>query len=101
MRSETADNLSAEPSTCQYKENVDRFLPIIDRLGHAYSLAECQRQCDLERQFNCRAVNFETVHRDCALSSEDTQITPLGTAAMIYRRYSVYSEKGTCEQGLW
>ncbi|CAN8028276.1 unnamed protein product, partial [Ixodes persulcatus] len=93
------ENMCApEPSTCQYKENVDRFLPIIDRLGHAYSLAECQRQCDLERQFNCRAVNFETVHRDCALSSEDTQITPLGTAAMIYRRYSVYSEKGTCEQ---
>ncbi|KAH8035802.1 hypothetical protein HPB51_008629 [Rhipicephalus microplus] len=87
-----------EPSTCQYREHVDRFLPIIDRLGHAFSLAECQRQCDLERLFSCRAVNFETVHRDCALSSEDAHSTPLGTAALAYRRYSVYSEKGTCEQ---
>ncbi|KAL1469347.1 hypothetical protein MTO96_005044 [Rhipicephalus appendiculatus] len=88
----------AEPSTCQYREHVDRFLPIIDRLGHAFSLAECQRQCDLERLFSCRAVNFETVHRDCALSSEDAQSTPLGAAALVHRRYSVYSEKGTCEQ---
>ncbi|KAH9366370.1 hypothetical protein HPB48_018131 [Haemaphysalis longicornis] len=67
----------AEPSTCQYREHVDRFLPIIDRLGHAFSLVECQRQCDLERLFSCRAVNFETVHRDCALSSEDAQSTPV------------------------
>ncbi|XP_065287791.1 uncharacterized protein [Dermacentor albipictus] len=93
------ENLCAqEPSTCQYREQVDRFLPIIDRLGHAFSLTECQRQCDLERLFSCRAVNFETVHRDCALSSEDAQTTPLGTAALVHRRYSVYSEKGTCEQ---
>ncbi|KAK8781129.1 hypothetical protein V5799_017528 [Amblyomma americanum] len=93
------ENMCApEPSTCQYREHADRFLPIIDRLGHAFSLAECQRQCDLERLFSCRAVNFETVHRDCALSSEDAQSTPLGSAALVHRRYSVYSEKGTCEQ---
>ncbi|XP_064477576.1 uncharacterized protein LOC135391294 [Ornithodoros turicata] len=93
------ENLCApEASTCQYRESGDRFLPIIDRLSHAFNLAECQRQCDLERRFSCRAVNFETIHKDCALSSEDTQSTPLGTAAMVFRRFSIYSEKGTCEQ---
>lgn len=88
-------------STCIYQDTVDRFLPSIDRLTHAYSIQECQRLCDLERKFPCRSINFETVHHDCALSSDDLSSYPLGAGGLIFRRFSVFSEKGTCEQGVY
>ncbi|GIY44839.1 uncharacterized protein CEXT_568901 [Caerostris extrusa] len=66
----------SESPTCQYREFPDRFLPQLDRLSRAYNLKDCQRQCDTEKEFTCRSVNFETVAKDCALSSEDISSIP-------------------------
>lgn len=89
-----------EPVTCQYKDHADSFLPLVDRLTTAFSLSDCQRQCDAERAFNCRSVSYETFARDCALHSEDTMSVGSTNAAvsLISRRHSIYSEKGSCEQ---
>ncbi|GFQ84988.1 uncharacterized protein TNCT_653901, partial [Trichonephila clavata] len=89
---------TSESPTCQYREFPDRFLPQLDRLSRAYNLKDCQRQCDTERDFVCRSVNFETVAKDCALSSEDISSVPQGVSALQPRRNSLYSEKGSCEQ---
>ncbi|OQR73434.1 hypothetical protein BIW11_09734, partial [Tropilaelaps mercedesae] len=85
-------------STCVYQDTLDRFFPVIDRLTHAFTIQECQRLCDLERRFPCRSIDYESVHHDCALSSEDVASHPLGTGGLIYRRFSIFSEKGACEQ---
>ena len=66
------NHCSKEPPTCQYKDHNDMYFPFVDRLTNAFSLSDCQRQCDGERLFQCRAVSFETFARDCALYSEDT-----------------------------
>ncbi|PRD29544.1 UNVERIFIED_CONTAM: hypothetical protein NCL1_29067 [Trichonephila clavipes] len=92
-------NIINKSPTCQYREFPDRFLPQLDRLSRAYNLKDCQRQCDTERDFVCRSVNFETVAKDCALSSEDISSVPQGVSALQPRRNSLYSEKGSCEQG--
>lgn len=113
-----AENLCvSEPSTCQYRDYAESFFPYVDRLTSAASLADCQRQCDAERLFPCRSVNFETYVHDCALSSEDqvsmAHLIALGHAAVasksganggtgmiVHKRHkSIYSEKGNCEQG--
>uniref|UniRef100_T1JZ38 Apple domain-containing protein n=1 Tax=Tetranychus urticae TaxID=32264 RepID=T1JZ38_TETUR len=47
-----------EPSSCQYKDFTDTFSGNIDRVTHAFSLTDCQRQCDTERLFPCRALNY-------------------------------------------
>ncbi|XP_022243343.1 uncharacterized protein LOC106460834 [Limulus polyphemus] len=86
-----------EPATCQYQDFLNRFLPKIDRLLRTLSLPECQQRCDEERRFSCRSVNFETVSRDCGLCSDDTTNTD-GQSSLQFRRNSVFSEKGTCEQ---
>nr|XP_042909465.1 uncharacterized protein LOC107457465 [Parasteatoda tepidariorum] len=88
----------SEAPTCQYRDFPDRFLQQLDRLSKAYNLKDCQRQCDTEREFTCRSVNFETVAKDCALSSEDISSVPQGVNALQPRRNSLYSEKGSCEQ---
>jgi len=77
----------------------DSFFPFIDRLTSAFSLADCQRQCDGERMFPCRSMNYETFARDCGLSSEDSVTLGMGPSGLVPRRHSVYSEKGNCEQG--
>ncbi|XP_076355850.1 uncharacterized protein LOC143249601 isoform X2 [Tachypleus tridentatus] len=87
-----------EPSTCQYRDFLDRFFPKIDRLLRTFSLPECQIRCDEERGFTCRAVNFETITRDCALCSDDSTALEDGQNNLQFRRNSVFSEKGTCEQ---
>ncbi|XP_035231145.1 uncharacterized protein LOC118203012, partial [Stegodyphus dumicola] len=89
---------TSESPTCQYRDFPDRFLPQLDRLSRAFNLKDCQRQCDTERDFTCRSVNFETVAKDCALSSEDISSVPQGINALQVRRNSLYSEKGSCEQ---
>ncbi|KAF8773607.1 hypothetical protein HNY73_016253 [Argiope bruennichi] len=89
---------TSESPTCQYREFPDRFLPQLDRLTRAYNLKDCQRQCDTERSFVCRSVNYEIVAKDCALSSEDISSLPQGVNALQPRRNSLYSEKGSCEQ---
>ena len=89
----------SEPSTCQYKDFQDSFFPYIDRITNSFSLADCQRQCDAERLFPCRSVNYETFARDCALSSEDQITLGMGPNSIIGRRNSLFSEKGNCEQG--
>ena len=66
------NHCAKEPPTCQYKDHVDMYFPFVDRLTNAFSLSDCQRQCDGERSFQCRAVAFETFARECALYSEDT-----------------------------
>ncbi|XP_071035192.1 uncharacterized protein [Parasteatoda tepidariorum] len=92
------NHCASEPATCEYKIIPDRFFPFIDRLTRAYSLADCQRQCDLEDKFACRSLNFETVVRDCALSSDDMVSMQMNPEALIPRPNSIYSEKGSCEQ---
>jgi len=66
------NHCAKEPPTCQYKDHNDMYFPFVDRLTNAFSLSDCQRQCDGERLFQCRAVSFEAFSRDCALYSEDT-----------------------------
>lgn len=66
------NHCAKEPPTCQYKDHNDMYFPFVDRLTNAFSLSDCQRQCDGERLFSCRAVSYETFARDCALYSEDT-----------------------------
>ncbi|GFS73189.1 uncharacterized protein NPIL_561871, partial [Nephila pilipes] len=87
------------PATCEYQTIPDHFFPYIDRLSRAFSLSDCQRQCDLEDKFVCRSLNFETVVRDCALSSDDMISMQHMADGLIPRPNSIYSEKGTCEQG--
>ena len=67
------------------------FFPYIDRLTSAYSLADCQKQCDGERMFPCRSLNYELYARDCALSSEDMITLGMGPSALMPRRNSLYS----------
>jgi len=66
------NHCAKEPPTCQYKDHNDMYFPFVDRLTNAFSLSDCQRQCDGERLFSCRAVAYETFARECALYSEDT-----------------------------
>uniref|UniRef100_T1JZ41 ZP domain-containing protein n=1 Tax=Tetranychus urticae TaxID=32264 RepID=T1JZ41_TETUR len=87
-----------EPSSCQYKDFTDTFSGNIDRVTHAFSLTDCQRQCDTERLFPCRALNYESYSRECLLSSYDIASIGLGQKALQLRRHSIYSEKGNCEQ---
>ncbi|XP_074603612.1 uncharacterized protein LOC141857092 isoform X3 [Brevipalpus obovatus] len=87
-----------EPSSCQYKDFTDAFFPYIDRISHAFSLPECQRQCDLEKLFMCRSLNYESYTRECALSSYDIASVGIGHQQLQARRHSLYSEKGNCEQ---
>ncbi|GFY44624.1 uncharacterized protein TNIN_241301 [Trichonephila inaurata madagascariensis] len=89
---------ASEPATCEYQTIPDHFFPYIDRLSRAFSLADCQRQCDLEDKFVCRSLNFETVVRDCALSSDDMISMQHMSDGLIPRPNSIYSEKGSCEQ---
>ncbi|KAF8763888.1 hypothetical protein HNY73_022022 [Argiope bruennichi] len=89
---------ASEPATCEYRTIPDHFFPYIDRLSRAFSLADCQRQCDLEDKFVCRSLNFETVVRDCALSSDDMISMQHMSEGLIPRPNSIYSEKGSCEQ---
>ena len=66
------NHCAKEPPTCQYKDHNDMYFPFVDRLTNAFSLSDCQRQCDGERLFSCRALAYETFARECALYSEDT-----------------------------
>ena len=104
-----------EPSTtCQYRDQQDRYLNYVDKIVIAHSLIECQRSCDSESAFNCKSVNFDPISRECSLSSEDSlsflsllsnssSSSPGGegkTQATILQADSVFSERGNCEQGL-
>ncbi|XP_067133905.1 uncharacterized protein [Centruroides vittatus] len=89
---------AAAASACQYREWPDRMTPYMDRVTRSFTLAECQGQCDSERDFTCRSVNYETFARECALSSEDLSTIPRGQLSLETRTNSIYSEKGTCEQ---
>lgn len=95
----TESRVVPEPSTCQYKDFQESFFPYIDRITHSFSLTDCQRQCDAERLFPCRSINYETFARDCALSSEDMVTLGMGPNSIVQRRNSLFSEKGNCEQG--
>ncbi|GIY98836.1 uncharacterized protein CEXT_189691, partial [Caerostris extrusa] len=86
------------PATCEYQTIPDHFFPYIDRLSRAFSLSDCRRQCDLEDKFVCRSLNFETVVRDCALSSDDMISMQHMSDGLIPRPNSIYSEKGSYEQ---
>ncbi|XP_067124590.1 uncharacterized protein [Centruroides vittatus] len=102
VKSEDVDYLEnqciKEPPTCQYKDYPDRFFPFIDRLSRAHDIHDCQKQCDLERRFRCRSINYETMTRHCALSSEDLATVGDSTDLLQFRRQSIFSEKGNCEQ---
>ncbi|XP_076348052.1 uncharacterized protein LOC143245579 [Tachypleus tridentatus] len=87
-----------EHSTCQFQDFNDRFFSRIDRLTRARSLHECQQQCDLEKLFTCRSVDYEVMTRDCGLCSDDTTTLEHGKKALETRRFTIYSEKGTCEK---
>lgn len=89
-----------EPSSCQYRQMYDLFSPYIDKITHAISLGDCQRQCDLERLFSCKSINYDPSSKKCMLINEDLISLNRGgqqTQALITRRGSVYSEKGNCE----
>lgn len=96
-----------EPSSCQYRQIYDQFSPYIDKVNHASSLADCQRQCDQERLFTCKSINFDASSKNCMLINEDLislarnqqQTSAAGGAnsPLLPKRNTVYSEKGNCE----
>ena len=100
-----------EPSSCQYRQIYDQFSPFIDKVIHASSLADCQRQCDQERLFTCKSVNFDPSSRNCMLVNEDLiSLNRLASAnsiantmgqqqkdSLLPKRNTIYSEKGNCE----
>ena len=103
--------LIAELSTCQYRDFKDRYFAFVDRILIASSLTDCQRKCDSEQSFHCKAVNFDPISRECSLSSEDSAAllalhsplsgvaSSLDTSIAPVQQDSIFSEKGNCEQG--
>jgi len=87
-----------EPSSCQYRQLYDLFSAYIDKVNHAVSLSDCQRQCDLERLFSCKSINYDPSTRNCMLVNED--LISLGRsqqASLLPKKNNIYSEKGNCE----
>ena len=90
--------LFAEPPSCEYTNLPGKFLPYTDRyVPQTFDVADCRRLCDQEREFQCRSFNYNTVRRDCFLSSDDTFAADR-TALLIDRDF-FYSERGSCSNG--
>lgn len=92
-----------EPSSCQYRQLYDLFSPYIDKIQHAVSLSDCQRQCDLERLFGCKSINYDPTSRNCMLINEDLISLNRGASQqqqsglLLSKKNTIYSEKGNCE----
>lgn len=87
-----------EPSSCQYRQLYDLISPYVDKINHAVSLSDCQRQCDLERLFSCKSINYDPSTRSCMLINEDLISLNRGQqASLLPKKNSIYSEKGNCE----
>lgn len=87
-----------EPSSCQYRQFYDLLSPYIDKINHAVSLNDCQRQCDLERLFSCKSVNYDPGSKNCMLINEDLISLDRGQQrSLIPKKNTIYSEKGSCE----
>ncbi|RWS25789.1 uncharacterized protein B4U80_03819 [Leptotrombidium deliense] len=87
-----------ELKTCQYRDYPETFFPFVDRLTHAFSLSDCQRQCNEESTFICRTVNYESYSRECAMCAEDRITASIGQSPLQQRRNTIYSERAACEQ---
>ncbi|XP_069693489.1 uncharacterized protein [Periplaneta americana] len=84
-----------QPPSCEYTNIPGRFLPYTDRyVAQTFDVGECRRLCDQEREFQCRSFNYNTVRRECFLSSDDT-FTADRTALLADRDF-FYSEHGSC-----
>jgi hypothetical protein len=92
---------TTEPSSCQYRQIYDQFSPYIDKVNHASSLNDCQRQCDQERLFSCKSINFDASSKNCMLINEDLISLARGqqtnSSPLLPKRNTIYSEKGNCE----
>lgn len=87
-----------EPSSCQYRQLYDQLSPYIDKINHAVSLSDCQRQCDLERLFSCKSINYDPSSKNCMLMNEDLISLDRGQqGSLIPKKNTIYSEKGNCE----
>lgn len=87
-----------EPSSCQYRQLYDLFSPFIDKINHAVSLSDCQRQCDRERLFSCKSINYDPASKSCMMINEDLISLNRGQQApLLPKKNTVYSEKGNCE----
>lgn len=87
-----------EPSSCQYRQLYDLLSPYVDKINHAVSLSDCQRQCDLERLFSCKSINYDPSTRSCMLINEDLISLNRGQqASLLPKKNTIYSEKGNCE----
>lgn len=87
-----------EPSSCQYRQLYDQFSLFIDKVNHAVSLSDCQRQCDQERLFSCKSINYDSTTRNCMLVNEDLISLNRGQqASLLPKKNTIYSEKGNCE----
>lgn len=87
-----------EPPSCEYTNLPGRFLPYTDRyIPQTFDVAECRRLCDQEREFQCRSFNYNTVRKDCFLSSDDTFAAD--KTALLPDRDFFYSERGSCSNG--
>lgn len=87
-----------EPSSCQYRQLYDLLSPYVDKINHAVSSSDCQRQCDLERLFSCKSINYDPNTRSCMLINEDLISLNRGQqASLLPKKNTIYSEKGNCE----
>lgn len=87
-----------EPSSCQYRQLYDLFSTFIDKMNHAVSLSDCQRQCDRERLFSCKSINYDPASKSCMMINEDLISLNRGQQApLLPKKNTVYSEKGNCE----
>lgn len=87
-----------EPSSCQYRQLYDMVSLYIDKINHAVSLSDCQRQCDFERLFSCKSVNYDPASKNCMLINEDLISLNRGQqASLMPKKNTIYSEKGNCE----
>lgn len=87
-----------EPSSCQYRQVHHSFSQFIDKISHATSLTDCQRQCDSERLFSCRSINYDVNSRNCMLINEDLISLGRGQQSpLMPKKNTIFSEKGNCE----
>lgn len=92
-----------EPTTCQYKEQLNSELPAVDKIIQAWNIEECTNYCNSEKLFNCKAVNFNYYTRECSMASDElTSVNIINSVKfspimLLNKINSVYSEKGSCE----
>ncbi|KAF2354795.1 PAN/Apple domain [Trinorchestia longiramus] len=97
LRTDYMENqCTKKPTGCSYLNNQrDRYLIYATKATSAFTDRACQRACDVETSFNCRAFSFlsqTTSFRDKCLLSSVTG-TDAGNNAFNFQRGAIFAEK--------